>query len=140
MKINTKLEGDVTMDTVPHLIATSRRVAGEFAAELDSGRENHSFLFSSQQKLKENQLILESWKGSVPGIPAQFCSGHVYFSVHSLNLWVLFFFFFFFWTREKHSRWLLLVALTDAQILLSDCSSGLFCHQILKRLMSPGFS
>lgn len=33
MKINTKLQRDVTMDTVPFLIATSRRVAGEFTVD-----------------------------------------------------------------------------------------------------------
>lgn len=45
MKINTKLQGNVAMDTVLFLIATSLRVARESAAELDSGTKNRSFLF-----------------------------------------------------------------------------------------------
>lgn len=65
--MNSNLQGDVTMVTVPFLMATSGGVAGELAADLDGGAENGiSVLITAAAESKEaHRGFLEPWRGSL---------------------------------------------------------------------------
>lgn len=63
--MNSNLQGDVTMVTVPFLMATSGRVAGELAADLDGGENGTSVLITAAAEREAHPGFLEPWRGAL---------------------------------------------------------------------------
>lgn len=65
--MNSNLQGDVTMVTVPFLMATSGGVAGELAADLDGGAENGTsvLITAAAEREEARPGFLEPWRGAL---------------------------------------------------------------------------
>lgn len=65
--MNSNLQGDVTMVTMPFLMATSGGVAGELAADLDGDAKNGTsdLITAAAESEEAHPGFLEPWRGSL---------------------------------------------------------------------------